>query len=144
MDSYVRRLTMDDYEAIIRVWADSGITYRPTGRDSKERLTHDMEREDPAYFGYFERDRMLAVGLATVDGRKGWINRVAVDPDRRREGLAVKIVEACEAFLKERGALIVACLIEDFNFPSMALFAKMGYLHTDDVHYFSKRESPDV
>lgn len=140
----LRRLTADDYADIIRVWADAGLPYKPEGRDHQTRIALEIAREDTAFFGLFENGRMLAVGLATFDGRKGWINRVAVDPDRRGEGFGGRIMTACEQFLRERGADIIAALIEDVNSPSISLFQKQGYIVMKDILYFSKRDSEDV
>ena len=140
----IRKLTIDDYDELIRVWVDSGLPYRPLGRDRKDFIAKEMRRSDTAFIGLFENSRLLAVGLATYDGRKGWINRVSVDPDYRRQGLASKIIQECENFLESNGAEIIACLIEDYNLPSMALFQKHGYLYSEDVLYFSKRKSEDT
>ncbi len=144
MEYVLRKLTDEDYDDIIRIWADAGLPYRPRGRDSKERVTTEIYREDTSYFGLFEDDRMIAVGLATYDGRKGWINRVAVDPDRRGKGFGGRIIEACEKFLKNCGAEVIAVLIEEVNTPSISLFRKHGYTPMKDVLYFSKRDSWDV
>ncbi|HOP05957.1 MAG TPA: GNAT family N-acetyltransferase [candidate division Zixibacteria bacterium] len=144
MENRIRQLTPDDYDDIIRVWADAGLPYRPDGRDSREHINSEMERSDTAFYGLFEDDRMVAVGVMTYDGRKGWINRVAVDPDCRGRGLAVEIVEAGERFLRGLGAQVIACLIEGQNLPSMALFGKMGYSYHEDILYFSKRDSSNV
>ncbi len=140
----LRRLTADDYDDIIRVWGDAGLPYKPEGRDNRTRIALEIERDDTAFYGLFEDGRMLAVGLAIFDGRKGWINRVAVDPDRRGEGFGGEIMKACERFLKERGAEIIAALIEDINSPSISLFQKQGYVVMKEVLYFSKRDSEDV
>lgn len=144
MANELRRLTADDYADIIRVWADAGLPFKPEGRDHRTRIALEIAREDTAFFGLFENGRMLAVGLATFDGRKGWINRVAVDPDRRGEGFGGRIMTACEQFLRERGADIIAALIEDVNSPSISLFQKQGYIVMKDILYFSKRDSEDV
>lgn len=140
----LRKLTADDYDDIIRVWADAGLPHKPEGRDSRTRIALEIGRDDTAFYGLFEDGRMLAVGLATFDGRKGWINRVAVDPDRRGEGFGGEIMKACEQFLRERGAEIIAALIEDINGPSISLFQKQGYVVMKEVLYFSKRDSEDV
>lgn len=140
----LRKLTADDYDDIIRVWADAGLPYKPEERDSRTRIAFEIDRDDTAFYGLFEDSRMLAVGLATFDGRKGWINRVAVDPDRRGEGFGGEIMKACEQFLKERGADIIAALIEDINSPSISLFQKQGYTVMKEILYFSKRDSEDV
>jgi len=144
MDDRIRHLGPDDYDDLIRVWADAGLPYRPHGRDSREKIVAEMERSDTAFLGLYDNDVLVAVGVMTYDGRKGWINRVAVDPDRRGEGLAGEILEAGEAFLKSLGAMVIACLIEEENLPSMALFQKHGYSYLKDIFYFSKRDSDDV
>lgn len=144
MPRELRKLTIDDYESLLNLWGDAGLTYRPLGRDARERIEREMRRPDTGFFGIFEGARMIAAGLATFDGRKGWINRVAVHPDFRRQGLAAEIITECERFLDSRGADIIACLIEEYNLPSMDLFAKCGYVHGDDVHYFSKRKSSET
>ncbi|HOD67479.1 MAG TPA: GNAT family N-acetyltransferase [candidate division Zixibacteria bacterium] len=144
MTRHLVKLTIADYDALINLWGDAGLPYRPLGRDSRERIEIEMRRPDTAFFGVFDRDRLVAAGLATFDGRKGWINRLAVHPDFRRQGLAARIVRACEEFLHERGAEIIACLIEDWNEPSMELVARLGYDHAPDIEYFSKRKSADT
>ena len=92
-----------------------------------------------------EKDgRLVGAVLATHDSRKGWINRVAVHPDYRRKGLGGQIVRACEEFLEGQGAEIIAALIEDWNEPSIELFAAEDYVYGDDVLYYSKRKSSDT
>jgi ribosomal protein S18 acetylase RimI-like enzyme len=140
----LRRLNTNDYDDIIRIWGDAGLPYKPEGRDRRDRMAVEIERKDTAFIGLFEDGRMLAVGLATFDGRKGWINRVAVDPDRRGEGFGGEIIKACEQFLKERGADIIAALIEDVNSPSISLFQKLGYTTMKEILYFSRRDSEDM
>ena len=140
----LRRLTADDYDDILRVWSDAGLPYKPQGRDSCARVTAQIERADTAFFGLLEDGRMLAVGLANYDGRKGWIHRVAVDPDRRGEGFGGEIIVACEQFLRESGAEVIGALIEEVNSPSISLFQKYGYSCLKEILYFSKRDSDEV
>jgi ribosomal protein S18 acetylase RimI-like enzyme len=140
----ITKLTADDYDDICRVWSIAGLPFKPQGRDTRERIAAEMEREDTAFFGLFDRSSMLAIGLATYDGRKGWIQRVAVDPDHRGQGLGGEIVRACEAFLHERGAEVISCLIEEVNYPSISMFQKEGYSCWGTIMYFSKRPSDEA
>jgi ribosomal protein S18 acetylase RimI-like enzyme len=139
----IRRLTIDDYDSIIKVWSDAGLPYKPKGRDSRENLTLELQRPNSAFFGLFEQERMIGVGIANFDGRKGWINRVAIDPDKRGLGLAGKLISACEEFLYRCGAKVICALIEEINSPSMACFSKAGYTCLKEVTYWSKRPSWD-
>jgi len=140
----LRRLTIADYDALINLWGDAGLPYRPLGRDTSEKIAREMARPETAFFGIFEDGTMTSSGLATYDGRKGWINRVAVHPDCRRRGLGAEIIVACEQFLDDIGAEIIAVLIEDDNLPSMDLFQQHGYLFGEGIHYFSKRKSSET
>ena len=143
MDKRIRQLTIDDYEDIIRVWADAGLPHKPSGRDSKRKIAAELKRRDTAFFGVYEYGHMAGVGLATYDGRKGWISRVAVTPDERGRGLAGQIISECETFLRSLGADVIACLIEDVNTVSMSLFQKHGFTCADGILYFSKRDSDE-
>lgn len=141
MDHRVERLTADHYDDIIRVWSEAGLEYKPDGRDSRELLVREMALPQCAFFGLFEESRMIGVGIANWDGRRGWINRVAVVPNRRGKRLAVKIIEACEDFLRETGALVICGLIHKNNSTSISCFEREGYSCLDEVGYFSKRDS---
>jgi GNAT superfamily N-acetyltransferase len=144
MTPIIKRLTIEDYDEIIRIWSDAGLSTRPCGRESKEVFAQELADPNCAVFGLHEEGRMLAVGIANFDGRRGWINRVAVDPDHRGRGLGGQMIRECERFLKDKGALVMAALIEDDNTPSMTCFEKEGYSCLPDIKYFSKYEFPEA
>ena len=50
--------------------------------------------------------RIAGVVLGTHDGRKGWINRLAVAKEFRRQKVASKLVTAVETRLNEQWASI--------------------------------------
>ena len=139
----IKRLSIKDYDDILRIWSDAGLPYKPLGRDSRERMTREMEFPGAAFFGLFDNGRMIGLGIANYDGRRGWINRVALDPDRRGLGLAGEIISACEDFLLGAGALVICTLIEEINSPSMACFSKAGYVPEKEIIYWTKRPSAD-
>ncbi|MFQ5499873.1 MAG: GNAT family N-acetyltransferase, partial [Candidatus Zixiibacteriota bacterium] len=113
-----RRLTIDDYDQIINLWLAAGLPFKPDGRDSRSMMREEMALTHCAFFGFFQGDSMLAVGIANYDGRRGWVNRVAVHPDHRGLGLAKQMIRACESFLMEQGAVVICALIEEENYPS--------------------------
>jgi N-acetylglutamate synthase len=143
MEPEIRRLQIEDHEVIVRLWTRSGLPYKPNGRDGRDKMAAELANPDVAAFGLFAERDLLAVGLANYDGRRGWINRVAVHPDHRGKGLARRIIDACEQFLRSRGAVVICALIEETNSPSMAAFEKAGYSCLDNIKYFAKRDSAD-
>ena len=88
--------------------------------------------------------RLIGVVVATHDTRKGWINRLAIDPDQRRKGYGAQLVHAAEDALHELGMQVIAALIEEHNEASLALFEKEGYALQPDIFYVSKRDSCDA
>ncbi len=88
--------------------------------------------------------KLVAVALATHDSRKGWINRLAVDPDYRRQGFGLQLICLCEQHFRSLGIDIWAALIEDWNDASLALFRKAGYHIHDNITYASRRTRSDA
>lgn len=139
----LKRLTRNDYEKLLNLWSRCGLPYRPRGRDSAQSIALEMARKETAFIGMFDKDKLVGFVLATSDGRKGWINRLAVDPDYRRQGLSVILIEEGEKLLRSLGLKVIAALIEGDNQPSFAAFKKAGYSSHSDIHYYSKRTSAD-
>jgi L-amino acid N-acyltransferase YncA len=140
----IRRLTVADYEAVIELWQRSGLpSIRPTGRDSREEFAKQNE-QGQIVIGLEDNGKLIGVVVATNDTRKGWINRLAIDPDQRRKGYGAQLIHAAEAALREAGLKVMAGLIEDYNDASLALFKREGYAVHTDIYYISKRESDDA
>ena len=82
--------------------------------------------------------KVVGVVLGTHDFRKGWLNRLAVRPDRRRRGIGLGLLHACERALHAQGIVITAALTERTNTASANLLAKAGYSDELPVRYFRK------
>lgn len=137
-------LTAADYDQVRALWETAGLSIRPYGRDSAEQFARQMAAGTQTALGVRAGDRVIGVVLATHDGRKGWINRLAVHPDFRRKGIGRMLVEQAERVLRAQGLQIIAALIEDGNTASLALFEQAGYTRHPDIHYLTKRDSQDV
>ncbi|MBN2415289.1 GNAT family N-acetyltransferase [bacterium] len=133
-----------DYDQLIRLWEEAGLPYKSAGRDRKDRIEQELLHGVGRIILAESQGVLVGAVLATHDGRKGWINRLAVLPRRRRSGIGRLLVEEAEAWLASRGIEIFTCLIETYNDPSMAFFGKLGYIRHDDIMYFSKRLHDDV
>jgi ribosomal protein S18 acetylase RimI-like enzyme len=145
-DEIVRVLGLDDYAELLALWRRAGLgSIRPSGRDSRGAVQNQLDSGVMTVLGLEVGGRLAGAVVATHDSRKGWINRLAVDPGFRRRGYGLRLVEAAEATLREQGMAIVAILIERGNDASFALFQKAGYLDAGpDIHYLTKRDSEDV
>ncbi len=140
----LRRLTIDDHAAILALWQRAGLhSIRPEGRDSRLEFEKQFAGGQIA-FGLEEDGRLIGVVIVTNDTRKGWINRLAIEPAYRRQGYGEQLVQAAEDALRETGMHLIAAFIEEGNEASLALFEKLGYATHEHIYYVSKRDSADA
>ncbi len=133
-----------EVDQIIEVWKVSGLTYRPVGRDTREKIVEQLKQDSELFVAAYDNDKMIGVIFGTFDGRKGCVNRLAVIPDYRRMGIGHHLLEICEENLKEAGATVIFSLIERENHPSRKMLEKDGYDFGDNILYYSKRDHPDA
>lgn len=136
----VRPLRKSELENMLDVWRRAGLPYKPRGRDSASNLTMQLAKNPESFLGAFAGGELVGVTIISDDGRKGWINRLAVVPEAREKGVALRLIRESERILRERGRHLFCVQIEDYNKGSMRLFEKAGYKREDDIIYFTKRE----
>jgi ribosomal protein S18 acetylase RimI-like enzyme len=143
---HLRQLSLDDYDNLLSLWQRAGLhSLKPQGRDSREALARQLASEVLTILGVEVEERLVAAVVVSHDSRKGWINRLAVDPDYRRRGYGTRLIEAAEVLLEGQGIPVTAALVMSDNAPSLALFQKAGYSEVDSgIHYLTKRASDDA
>jgi ribosomal protein S18 acetylase RimI-like enzyme len=139
-DISLRPMLESELDKLPVLWTEAGLPYRPQGRDSMPNLKAQLMAAPDLFIGAFSEDRLLGAVIASDDGRKGWINRLAVHPSARNAGIGKGLVRACEDALRRRGRELFAVLIERDNEESMEFFEKTGYKFEEDILYYTKRE----
>jgi len=145
-NSSIRQLGPDDYDELLALWQRAGLhSLKPQGRDSLASVGQQLASGVQTILGLEVNGQLVGTVVATHDSRKGWINRLAIDPGCRRRGYAARLIEAAEETLHRQGINVIAVLVVRDNPASLALFQKAGYAETDPgIHYLSKRASDDV
>ena len=144
MPMEIRKLNINDYQKLISLWIKARLPFKPKGRDSPQSIAKQMEANPDFFIGAFENGKLIGAVIVSSDLRKGWINRLAVDPDYRQLGVAKALIAKAEKVLRRRGIRIFCALIEDSNIASKELFKKCGYVEHRDIIYFSKRDSGEI
>jgi len=137
-------LTISDYYEMVRLWTKAKLPFKPKGRDSRQAIAAQMKANPEFFLGAFEDAYLVGAVIISCDTRKGWINRLAVDPNYRAHGIAKALIAEAEKVLRKHGIGIFCALIEDYNTASKKLFKECGYVEHHDIIYFSKRDSGEV
>jgi len=140
----MREFRIEDYDALMSLWREAELSHKPKGRDSREKLALEINMPTSLFLIAEVDGKIIGSVFGTHEGRKGWINRLAVSPDYRGRGIAKKLLVEIEKIMNLSGIDITACLIEDWNSVSINFFEKMGYIKMTGITYFSKRKHKDV
>lgn len=135
----IRKLATNDYDRILKVWEEADLPFRPLGRDSRKSISDQLESEKVIILGAIEENELIGVIMVTHDGRKGWINRLAVLKKHRHMGIASALVRESESLLRKMGYEVFCVLIENDRDASMQLFSDLGYSKENEISYFTKR-----
>src|SRR5207244_10482651 len=109
----IRPLRLADYDAMVRLLRLCDLNPRTKGRESRTSIAAQLRTPRNRYLGAFEGARLVGTVFGTHDGRKGWINRLAVQPDHRRRHPARRLVRLCERGLREQGIQVFAARSEE-------------------------------
>jgi ribosomal protein S18 acetylase RimI-like enzyme len=143
-DIQIRRYRVDEYDALTTLWKTAGLPYKSKGRDTREKIAREVENGTAILLFAESEGKIIGTVMGTQDGRKGWINRLAVIPEYRHMGVAQQLVDRVEEEIYNLGIEIIACLIEPDNLISLDFFTRAGYQKFTGIHYMTKRKHPGV
>ena len=128
-----------EFDSLINIWKKSSLPFKPEGRDIKDNIKQQLLIETNRIFVAEINEKLVGAIIASHNGRKGWINRLAVLPEFRGKGIASSLMKKAEEFFLSNNIKIFACLIEDWNKISMKYFQNKDYLEHKDIIYFTKK-----
>ena len=119
-----------DADAVIALWDACGLT-RPWN-DPAADYARAIEGATSAILLMREDDRIIASVMLGFDGHRGWVYYLAVAPERRRAGLGRAMMDAAEAWLRERGAPKIQLMVREDNSHAIGFYKALG-LETQKV-----------
>jgi GNAT superfamily N-acetyltransferase len=140
----IKNLSISDYDDLIELWRHAGLPIKLKGRDARNAFVKQLESFPELFIGGFDDEKLIASVIGSDDGRKGWINRLAVHLEYRNKGIARRLLNEMENRLRKRGRKIICVLIEEWNKQSITFFIKNKYVLHKDIFYCSKREGSEV
>ena len=117
-----------DGPAVVALWEACGLTadYNPPMSDYERALA------SPASIIFVLEAAGDIIGSVMVgdDGHRGWIYYLAVDPARRKAGLARQLIAAAEDWASSRGIRKLQLMIRPSNETVRDVYARTGYSET--------------
>ncbi|MGA2803268.1 MAG: GNAT family acetyltransferase [Acidimicrobiales bacterium] len=141
MEPLLRSYRPGDRVALVSLWSICGLTrpWNDPNRDIERKLARDAEN-----LLVLEDDGQL-IGSVMVgyEGHRGWINYLAVHPDRRRQGLGRLLMDEAERRLRALGCPKVNLQVRTSNEAAREFYRQIGY-SVDEAVSFGKRLEHDA
>ena len=123
-DIAVIRAEAEDAAAVIALWEACGLT-RPWNNALGD-FARAVAGETSVILLVRAGDDIAASVMVGDDGHRGWVYYLAVAPDRRRVGLATRMMAAAEQWLGERGVTKIQLMVREGNDAALAFYAALG------------------
>lgn len=135
MTAGIREFREDDYEAVLRVWREAGLTIKPS--DTLPELRKLVERNPGTFLVAEEEGTVVGTVIGAWDGRRAWVYHLAVLPAARGRGMGRTLMEELERRMRAVGAPKLNLLIEAGNAGVADFYRKLGYA-PDDLLFMTR------
>lgn len=127
----VRTAVPADIAAVLELWRSSAENAsRPV--DTPESVRVLLHRDPNALLVAADGEQLVGSVIAGWTGWRAHLYRLAVRPDRRREGIGRALLQAAEARLTALGATRLDAMVLDGNDLGRRIWLADGYVRQDD------------
>ena len=122
----IRSARPDDVAAVLALWREAAA---PTSTDTPASLRGLMQHDAGALIVAEVAGELVGTVVAGWDGWRGSVYRLAVAPDRRRQGLAAQLLRAAEDRLARCGASRVHAIVVGTDNRAVAFWEATGWTY---------------
>jgi len=139
----IREMTLEDYDAVMGLLkATSGVRLRDA--DSWEATQRYLERNPGLSFVALAEGEVVGCVMCGHDGRRGYLQHLAVSERFRGRGIGSVLVEASLAKLQGLGILKTHIDVMVENRDAVAFWSRRGWKQRDDIFRFSFVKGDDA
>ena len=133
----IREFRIDEYNLVFELWKQAGLIVRPG--DDLEGIKVKLERDADLFLVAEDGGTIVGCVLGAWDGRRGWINHLAVAPAHQRKGVGSALISELERRLGLKGARKINAQIYKWNQKSLEFFKASGYEAHSDLIMIGKQ-----
>ncbi len=106
--------------------------------DAREPLIAYLARNPGLNFVALDASAIVGAVLCGTDGRRGYLQHLAVAPAHRRRGIGRALVERCIRALTARGIDKCHLMVVSDNHDAAAFWTRLGWVDRSDVRLMSR------
>jgi putative acetyltransferase len=132
MSSTITEMHTGDLGEAIALWQATEHIGLDPDVDSPEALAAFLHRNAGLSFVARADGKLVGAVLCGTDGRRGYLNHLAVAPPYRKRGIGRQLVETVMGALKGMGIARCTTFVYAKNVPGQAFWASLGWQHWQD------------
>lgn len=134
----LRIMTMEDYDAVYRLWISTPGMGLNDLDDSREGIRRFLRRNPGTCFVAEKEGRIIGVIMSGHDGRRGYIYHTAVQESEQRQGIGGMLLDAAFHALEQEGISKLGLVVFARNEKGNQFWEKCGFEARGDLIYRSK------
>lgn len=136
----MREMLISDYEAVINLWNETeNLSLREA--DSKQGIDAYLMRNKGLSFVALCDDKIIGALLVGTDGRRGYLQHLAVSAEYRGKGIGKKLVSQSIRALSSIGISKTHLFVLNNNVKAQIFYEKCGWLPREEVKMYSFNSS---
>ncbi|WP_137169916.1 GNAT family N-acetyltransferase [Marinomonas sp. FW-1] len=139
----LREMLISDYDQVMALWGNTeSMSLR--GADSRDNIALYLKKNPGLSFVVEKQGLVVGAVLAGTDGRRGYLQHLAVSVSSRGEGLGKQLVNAVIAAFAEQGIAKTHLFVHSDNKAAQGFYESMGWFPRDEVRMFSFNSSSEL
>lgn len=122
----IRVYRESDRESVLSLWSQVFPGGAPWN-DSDKVISTKLTVQPELFFVAIREDHVVGTIVAGFDGVRGWVHRLAVRPDQRRQRLATKLMQQAEIGLAKLGCPKLNLQVRESNLEVLKFYQSLGY-----------------
>ena len=128
----VRTYEDSDHGSVLALWS-AVFPNDPPWNEPAEFIRRKRRFQPDLFWVAQEGDRIIGTVVAGYDGVRGWIYHLAVEPSKRRKGVARLLMEMAEVRLEALGCPKINLQVRTNNNGVVDFYKSLGYKTEDRV-----------
>jgi ribosomal protein S18 acetylase RimI-like enzyme len=131
-----RNMEISDYDDVMQLWRScEGLNLKDA--DSVRGIASYLERNPGLSFVAVDENGIVGSLMAGHDGKRGYIQHLAVATPARRQGVAARLVELCLEALLAQGIVKSHVHVINSNQPGRDFWLRRGWHHRAEIEMYS-------
>ncbi|MDX8425234.1 GNAT family N-acetyltransferase [Vibrio parahaemolyticus] len=136
----IREMDISDYSQVIELWSETDAMLLRDA-DSKENIGKYLERNPSLSFVALDGDNVVGAILVGTDGRRGYVQHLAVNSSCRGKGIGEALISNAVAALAKIGIGKTHLFVANENLNAQSFYERLGWFPRDEVRMFSFNSS---